>query len=195
MKISIIIPAAGLATRNPDKLLTRIDGSYVIEKTVSQFIDFPVNIIIVVGYNKDNIGSTLSKAFGNQIRIVENNSYKNGMGTSLKTGVIASTSETDYFGFCPGDKPFVKKSTIQLLLSKLEINTPYILAPEFNGVLGHPNFFSKIYRNKFTDLETDVGGRKILISEKNNVLTIPVDDRGVVQDMDNYFETLNYREN
>ncbi len=208
----MIIPAAGLSTRYPDKLLLKTGNTFqrfpakepagkqtferfkqtVIETTVSNFVNFPMEIIIVLGHNIDKFASVLNHRFERQVRIIENSEYRSGMGTSLKAGVIASNPNTDYFGFCLGDKPFVKTETIGHLLETLERQHPPILAPAFNGVFGHPNFFSKKYRDKFTSLKTDIGGRDILQSERQNVLTIPVNDAGVITDMDNYLKIGEY---
>lgn len=206
MKISMIIPAAGLSTRHPDKLLQKFRGygketsqrlttterleKRIIETTVSKFIKFPMDIIVIVGHNKDEIESVLRNSFEHHIRIIENPEYRNGLGTSLKAGVLASKSDTDYFGFCLGDKPFVKPETINHLLETLEKQHPPMLAPTFNGVFGHPNFFSKEYRDKFTSLKKDSGGRDILQSERRNVLTIPGSDPGVITDMDIILKNL-----
>ncbi len=192
MNISIIIPAAGLSKRNPGKLLKTIKHTLqdkhqtVLETTVSKFIDFEINIIVVVGHDKTRITRLLRTAFSNRITIVENIEYKSGMGSSLTTGVSALPSNTDYFGFCLADKPFIQESTINTLLDSLKKDKPNILVPTFNDNIGHPNFFTIDYKTYFLNLNEDIGGKSLIKQEKNNVMTLPISDKGIITDMDEY---------
>ncbi len=199
MNISMIIPAAGLSTRYPNKLLMNNDfipdseryGKTIIETTISKFIDLPIDVVVVVGHHKTKIVDCLNNTFSEKIKIVENTDYKHGMSTSLISGLSELELKTDYFGFCLADKPFIKKSTVKTLYNILVKNTPNILVPTFNDIIGHPIFFKINYKKQYFHLKKDVGGKSIIEKEKKDITFIPIKDSGIVKDMDQYLSINN----
>ena len=192
LKITMIIPAAGLSRRHPpNKLLIEMKGGTVIENTVSSFVDFPLDIIVVTGYQKDRISSVLSDKFGERIRIVENPKYNTGMASSLKMGINRIGIDYDYYGFCNGDKPFIAKDTVSNLLETLNLKKPAILAPSYRNQTGHPAFFAASLRSELLNLQGEIGGREVMKNYKQDTLIHPVDDEGVILDMDRYLELNN----
>jgi len=188
MKIAMIIPAAGLSTRHPpNKLLDRIGGKTVIEKTIESYLNHVLEIFLITGHDNKKLTEVISLSIKKQIKIINNNQYQAGLSESIKKGVVSVQGDCDYFGFSLGDKPFIKQKTIDKLLSKLERDKPGILIPTFNGQAGHPAFFSHHYRNELMELTGDTGG-KILVDKHNKEVTFfPVNDEGIILDMDQYY--------
>ena len=188
-EICMIIPAAGQSRRHPpNKLLVRLGKNTVIEKTVSTFIDFSMDVVIVVGYQMEKMKPILKKRFGNRIRIVENPRYKTGLASSIRAAILAAGHDYSYWGFCNGDKPFISRNTAGFLLNELREKHPLILAPSYENKIGHPIFFSTSLKKELLSITGDIGGREILQNHFEEVLRIPVDDEGVVTDMDRYLE-------
>lgn len=185
--VSIIIPAAGLSQRHPpNKLLIPLKNKPVIVETVSRFIEFPVNIIVVVGYAKNKLIPVLESALGDHINIIENPDYRQGLSSSIKAGIRAAGVVTDYYGFCVGDKPFLHLTTVGMLLETLNRKSPDILVPIYKGTIGHPNFFSKKYRKDLLELSGDTGGRTLFQTYQTKTYFLPVKDKGVILDMDQF---------
>ena len=192
LKISMIIPAAGLSCRHPpNKLLIEMKGMTVIENTISKFVDFPLDIIVVIGYQKNRISAKLRNRFGERIHVVNNPEYATGMASSLKTGINIIGFDCDYYGFCNGDKPFIAKETVSILLEMLNLKKPAILAPSYGNQTGHPAFFAASLRSELLTLEGDIGGREVMNNHKKETMIHPVDDEGVILDMDRYLELNN----
>lgn len=187
MKIQLIITAAGLSRRNPpNKLLAKINGERVINLTISKFIEEDLDIIIVTGHQHSKIEEALSKRFANKVKMVINPDYRSGIASSIKAGINAANDRSDYFMFCNGDKPFIERNTIQKLFSVLE-KKPDILIPTYGNIPGHPTFFHVDLKSELLLIQGDSGAKQILNVGNKEVLYVPVDDEGVITDMDRYF--------
>ena len=190
-KLQLIITAAGLSRRRPpNKLLLPLGEKTVIETTVGNFIDTPLDITVVTGHQREKIEPLLTRRFGNRITIVYNPDYASGLASSVKVGLTITTENPDYWCFCNGDKPFIKSATIDYLLAELERLQPQILVPTVNDQSGHPTFFSADFTPELLALTGDTGGRDILQRHGHDVLFVPVDDEGISLDMDCYLANL-----
>ncbi len=187
MNICMIVTAAGMSTRHgKNKLLNRSCNATTIEKTINNLLNNSLDIFVIVGYQKELIVPILTERFRNDIQIVENEDFKSGIASSLKAGITAAGDGYDYYGFCNGDKPFIKIKTIKIILKYLLENKPSILVPIFQEQSGHPTFFSKEFVNDFNLIYGDIGGRKVIKKYPDAVTYLPVNDEGVVLDMDKY---------
>ncbi len=188
MKISMIIPAAGSSTRHPpNKLLDKIGDKTVIEQTIESYLNHDFEILLITGHDYERMTEAISLSIKKQIKIIKNNQYQDGLSESIKLGVESTQINCDYFGFSLGDKPFIQKETIDTILNELKTNRSKILIPTFQGIHGHPAFFSQIYRDELLNISGDSGGRELLNTHKDNITYFPVNDRGIILDMDTYY--------
>ncbi|MEE8340900.1 MAG: NTP transferase domain-containing protein, partial [Candidatus Neomarinimicrobiota bacterium] len=126
----MIITAAGMSTRQEkNKLLIRLGQETIIEKTISNLLNKNLDIFVIIGHQKELIVPILTNRFRNDIQIVENKDYKTGIASSINVGISAAGENYDYFGFCNGDKPFIKEKTNEIILKYLVENKPLILVP------------------------------------------------------------------
>ena len=185
----MIITAAGMSTRQrKNKLLIRSCNETIIEKTVNNFLNNNLDIYVIVGYQKELMVPILDYRFRNEIQIIANEDFESGIASSLKAGITAAGGNYDYFGFYNGDKPFIKSKTIKILLRYLLDNRPPILVPIYQDQGGHPTFFSKDFVNDFRVISGDTGGREVIKKYPAAVTYLPVDDEGIILDMDKYLE-------
>ena len=185
MKICMIVTAAGMSTRQKrNKLLIRSCNDTMVEKTINNFLNNNLDIFVIVGHQKELMIPILEHRFRNDIQIIINNNYKSGIASSIKVGINAAGESYDYFGFCNGDKPFIKVKTIKLMLKYLEENQPKILVPLFQEQSGHPTYFSKEYIKEFSVISSDTGGREVIKKNPDAVTYLSVDDEGIITDMD-----------
>lgn len=193
MKNCMIITAAGMSTRQKqNKLLIRSCNETIIEKTINNFINNNMDIFIVVGHQKEILIPILKHRFRNDIRIIVNNDYESGIASSINAGMKAAEENYEYFGFCNGDKPFIKIETIQFMLKYLEENQPNILVPLFQEQSGHPTFFLKKYFKDFLLISGDTGGRELIKKYPDAATYLPIDDEGIITDMDMYLKNNNH---
>ncbi len=189
MNICMIVTAAGMSTRHgKNKLLIRSCNDTTIEKTINNLLNNRLDIFVIVGHQKELIVPILTDRFGNDIQIVENEDYKSGIASSLKAGITAAGECYDYYGFCNGDKPFIKVKTIENILKYLKDNEPKILVPMYQEISGHPTFFSKEFVNDFSLIYGDTGGREVIKKYPGDVTYLPINDEGIIMDMDKYLQ-------
>lgn len=125
-----IILAAGMSTRFPEyKMLQKIDGVTLIEKTVTTMKPFVDKIIVVTGFNSHLIHKLLSNE--KKVTLVENANYKRGMYSSIKCGM--NIASEDVF-LIPGDMAFVSSNTYKVL-SHYKND---VVIPSYNMKAGHP---------------------------------------------------------
>lgn len=196
MKISMIIPAAGCSTRHPpNKLLDKINGKTVIVQTIESYLNRHFEILLIIGHDHSKLTAAIPLPIRKQITIIENDHYQDGLSESIKKGVLFAKGHCDYFGFSLGDKPFIKKETIHAILFELETNRSKILVPTFQGIHGHPTFFSQTYHDELLTISGDSGGRELLKPAKDDITYFPVNDPGIILDMDTYYTDQNENSN
>jgi molybdenum cofactor cytidylyltransferase len=105
-----------------------------------------------------------------------------GIGTSLAAGVRAS-ADADGWLVALADMPFIESRTHRTILAQLRAGAS-LVATQYRGRRGHPVGFSKKWFTQLATLQGSQGGKTILERYSNELVLCPVDDRGVVWDID-----------
>jgi len=105
-----------------------------------------------------------------------------GMGHSLACGVAASV-EAEGWLVALADMPCIDRRTVGRLACALREGAQ-LVAPVYRGVRGHPVGFSRRYRAELLALRGDRGARPVLEAHARELRLIPVDDPGVLWDVD-----------
>lgn len=105
-----------------------------------------------------------------------------GMGHSLACG---AAQVPDGWGLIVmlGDMPFVHAETVGQVAAALRAGAA-IAAPVHAGQRGHPVGFSSVYLPELRALDGDCGAQSLLQREAARLQTLPVDDPGVLADID-----------
>ena len=191
VKAGFVVTAAGLSRRQPpNKLLLKIEGQPVIRRTVSTLEAFSCPVVVVLGHQSGAIRAALRAVDFQHLKFVENPDYRDGLSTSIRIGIQSLPENLDYFGFIPGDKPFIPTGVISSMIDFLERNRPKLLIPEYHVLPGHPTFFNSDFRAKFLALTGDTGGREILRQYPNDVHRLAFNEKGIILDMDALLEQI-----
>jgi molybdenum cofactor cytidylyltransferase len=105
-----------------------------------------------------------------------------GMGVSLATGVRA-TPDADGWIVALADMPFISSDSHQAILSLLRAGAS-LAVTQYAGRRGHPVGFSKQWFSQLAEMTGDEGGKAILEAYPDEVVLCPVDDCGVIWDID-----------
>jgi molybdenum cofactor cytidylyltransferase len=182
VRVYSIILAAGEGRRAGGcKLTKEIKGKPMLEWVVEKALvaDF-AGTILVTGMEK-KFGEMLAERYG--IRTVYNSKFKEGMSSSLKTGISVLPPDADGFAVMLGDMPFIEVSTINLLIAEF-YKWPEIVVPVFQNQKGHPPIISVRYIEEINSVSGDKGAREVIKKNKRMVRYIEVDDEGTVLDID-----------
>lgn len=189
LNLAMIITAAGRSTRfPPNKLLEILEDRTAIEHTLNTFINFDLDVYVILGYQSELIRDVLEKRFQDNFTYELNSEFHSGLSSSVITGVKAAGKAYDYWCFCPGDKPFIQQKTVAFLMETLNTQKPLIMVPRYQNKPGHPTFFSTELAPFFQELTGDTGGRQIIDRFLSETLFVDVLDKGVSMDMDSYLE-------
>ena len=105
-----------------------------------------------------------------------------GMGHSLSRGIAAS-AEADGWLIALADMPYIAAASYHAVLQALQSGAS-LARPAYQGKLGHPVGFSADHLPELLALSGDQGGKAILDKHRANLLHCPVDDPGVLRDID-----------
>lgn len=140
---------------------------------------FPV--IIVIGAGADKIEPALS---GLPVKIVRNESWREGQSSSVKAGLAALPSQTGAALFLVVDQPQVPVSLIEALLAEHAGTLAPIIAPMVDDHRTNPVLFDRGTFVDFEELKGDVGGRAIF--SRYQVRWLPWLDSSLAIDVDTY---------
>jgi len=179
-----VILAAGKSSRSGTihKLLADLNGQPVLAKTLETIrVAACSPAYVVTGHAREKIASL----FSSDITEVYNKTYTDGMGTSLSAGISALPETIDQAIICLADMPFVRSETFSSLQQASDtIPNADIFIPTFNGKRGNPVLWRKSQFAQLIQLSGDVGGRSIIHANPHLVYEVPVDDPGILIDLD-----------
>ena len=179
--ISAILLAAGQSKRmnGENKLVKKFQGSPLIKHSIENILKSSVNeLIIVLGYQKEIIEKIIEK--NNKIKLVFNKNFKNGMSSSIKTGLNFLSKESQSFFVCLGDMPLVNFNIYNQLIKYKKKNN--IVIPTYNGQQRNPVLFSISMKEKIMHIDGDLGAKKILEFNNDKLLNVEIDDRNFAKD-------------
>lgn len=191
--ITAILLAAGESKRMEDenKLLKKIDGISILQYSIKNILGSAIDeLIIVLGHEKEIVEKTIEK--NKKIKLIYNENYKNGIFTSIKTGLKSISKKTEAFFLCFGDMPNVNQNIYNKIIKsrdkynkKLKSNLrKEIIMPSYENKQGNPILFSKFMKNEIMKIKNDVEIKKIIELNKEKILNVPIKSDGVILDFD-----------
>ena len=182
--IAAVVLAAGSSRRFGDsnKLLARLDGKPVLTHVLDRVAALSLSTkIVVVKPGDEEVTSLIdTRVFD----IVENGNARDGMGSSIATG-IRESGDVEGVIVVLGDMPFIKRSTYLELLAVLQEHPDKsIFAPLYEERRGHPVLFRRKHFAELMALTNDTGAKRILAANEIAFLAVPTTDAGVLSDID-----------
>ncbi len=173
--IAAIVLAAGESKRfGQPKQLLLLDR--VLENVRGAKFD---EVIVVLGAHATDV---LREVDLRGARLVINDNFADGMSTSLQAGLRATREGTEAAMIVLGDQPYIRSSTLDLLIDEFRRVRPDALVPVHRGQRGNPVIIAASTFPAAMELRGDVGFRAI--AGRFRVAEVPVDDDGVLQDVD-----------
>ncbi|HEY0720214.1 MAG TPA: nucleotidyltransferase family protein [Gammaproteobacteria bacterium] len=176
-----ILLAAGQGSRfGSDKLRHPLpDGTPMALAAALNLLPAVDRVIAVVRPGSPRL-ATLLAAAGCETVIAA--AAQGGMGHTLAAGVRASAAAAGWV-VTLADMPFIAPDSHLMVATRLRSGAS-LLACEFNGRRGHPVGFAREWFSQLVALRGDHGGKPILSAHRQALMLCPVDDPGVVWDID-----------
>jgi molybdenum cofactor cytidylyltransferase len=182
-KIAGIILTAGFSTRaGAFKPLLPFRGTTVIETAIGSLKAGGVpDIIVVTGFKSEAMHPVLARC---GVQEVVNTHPELGMFSSVLTGAAAIDDDVEAILILPGDMPLVQPSTIRVLIDNFFENGTDVLYPTFLGRRGHPPIISRRCLTGNLPPELPGGLRTLLQAFEATTRELPVQDEGILIDID-----------
>ena len=184
-RVAAIVLAAGRSTRmgGPNKLVAEIAQRPLVRIAAEEALASRAKpVIVVTGHQRPEVEKALA---GLPVRIVHNPDFAEGLGTSLRAGIMAVPPDADSVIVCLGDMPQVDASLIDRLIAAFDpARGALVVVPTFEGKRGNPVLWSRRFFPDLMAIEGDVGARHLIGRYPEAVVEVAVDGRGAFVDID-----------
>jgi molybdenum cofactor cytidylyltransferase len=182
--IGAVVLAGGKSSRmGQPKQLLPFNGKPLLEHTLANLRNIRLNeILVVLGCSADEVQKQVDL---HDIKVVENKNYEQGMGTSLSAGVSALAEATEGVLIVLADQPFVRPETYEQLIDHYRHSDAEIIIPTYRGFRGNPVLLDRSVFFEAMALTGDIGCRAVFGDHIGGIVKVPVEDIGVLLDIDN----------
>ena len=180
MKTGAVIVAAGVPSyMNDFRPMLKIGRTTIVKRIITTFKQTGVDPVVVVTGNN---AVQLEKHISNMGVIYLRNErfYETQMFESARIGLDYLYKKCDRILFTPADIPLFSVQSVQTLLN----TDNEISCPSFNGIMGHPLLLSSKTIPLLLSYSGNGGLRGAIASTGKTVVNIPVDDKGILMDID-----------
>ena len=170
------------------KQLLRIGDKTILERTLKNVrASNASEVVRVMGHAAAEVQKTIATQ---GCKVVVNPDYQQGMGTSLRSGLAAVSTAAALIVLA--DQPWVSSETFNRLIACHQERRPQIIIPTHRGFRGNPVLLDRSVFAEVQALGGDVGCRAIFGDHTEGILKLPIDDPGILQDIDSRddFETM-----
>jgi molybdenum cofactor cytidylyltransferase len=183
-RVSAVILAAGTSSRmGQAKQLLALGESTVLVQTLSHVQAADLHeIILVLGASAEAIRRQLPSA--QQLKIVVNQAYQQGIASSLRAGLSAVDPQSDAALIVLGDQPFIRPLTLDRIVEEYRRSQAQIVIPLHQGQRGNPVLLDRSVFAEVMALQGDVGSRAIFAKHLDQTVNVEVEDKAILLDLD-----------
>jgi molybdenum cofactor cytidylyltransferase len=187
LRVASVVLAAGLSRRMGfNKLVAPVCGKPLLQHVLDLVAGVGLfsERVLVLGYMHEAVYRSIDRSILGMFRMVVNESYSEGLGSSVRRAIMEIQGGVDAIMFFNGDTPFVRRSTVLKLLDVYRSLKPLIVAPSHRGVRGTPVLLDSSLRGELLNLKGDIGARAIFHKYGDKMVVVDVEDPGVLLDID-----------
>ena len=180
-----ILLAAGQSKRlkNENKLIKIFKNKPLINHALNSVKNSKIKkIIIILGYQFKEVKKKIKK--NKKIIFVHNKNYKNGMSSSIKSGLKKINKNDKGFIILQSDMPFVKTSDINKIYNSIIRKKYLVHALKYKNRIGNPIGFDISILSKIKKIKGNIGAKYMVKRLKNSTNYIKVSSEKVFKDFD-----------
>ena len=195
--VSVVVLAAGMSTRmgRNKLLLTFRDKPLVVHAVDTLLASKAGEIIVVLGHESQKVWDQLEDYAGpvsnggqrRLVRLVKNPDYRDGLSTSVRTGVQAVSPEAEAIMIYLADQPLLEPADVNRIIAAFataKVNDKMIVVPFFKGERGNPVLLDASLRDSILGIVGDVGCKGVIKRYPEKVYAIEMENDHVVRDVD-----------
>ena len=181
--IKKILLAAGCSKRygNKNKLTENFKGKHLIEHIIHTLLKVfdPCELLVILGHDSKTIRDLIDNI---DIRIVKNEKYKNGIGTSISLGIQHLETTAQGVMIIPADMPLISAEDLMKLENEfIAHNCKKVVLPKYKYTIGNPVILPKSYFATLKNLKEDFGAKSQI--KQSDIVEVDC-DIGTVFDID-----------
>jgi len=182
-QVAAIVLAAGGSERmgQPKQLLPIRDRPMVRHVTEVVAAAGLAQVVVVTGAHAEAVATALADL---PVDIVVNESWAEGMSSSMRAGLRLLRPEIQAALLVLGDQPALTTDLLQLLVARYRATGAPIVAPFYQGQRGNPVLFDRALFSELLAVKGDQGGRLLIARYGEQVERVEVDDPAVIMDID-----------
>lgn len=178
MDVAGLVLAAGRSSRMGEpKALLDLNGRTFIETAIAALRDGGCDPVLAVVVASDP-AARIAAAAG---AVVVEGEPRGEQIDSLRRGLDA-VEDAAAVAVLPVDHPRVRAATVAVLLDAWRADPESLVRPVHDGAAGHPTIFPRRVWPSLRDPDLPEGARSVVGTERKT--DVPVDDRGVLIDID-----------
>lgn len=171
--------AAGASCRfGSDKRCYLVDGQPLLRRTVGAVREARLSCRVCLRPGDGDVPLLVDLP---GITFIECRTASQGMGATLAEG-LESCGDWDAVLIVLGDMGWVKPATLEAVAAKLTVHN--IVQPTYRNQPGQPVGFGRDFFPQLLALSGDRGGRSILRRHPDARTAVPVEDPGILRDLD-----------
>jgi len=183
--IAAIVLAGGRSTRagSANKLLADIDGRPMVAAIVAQAVASRASpVVVVTGHQAETVANALADM---PVLLVHNPDFADGLSTSLQAGLAALDPSIEGAVVCLADMPRVTDEHIGRLIDAFDGEAAdSICVPTYRGKRGNPVLWARRFFPEIMKIRGDAGARRLIGEHSADVLEVPMEDDGILFDVD-----------
>ena len=181
--IAGIVLAAGEGKRfGQPKALAQFEGASFLERVTESLKHAGCEAVIVVGGANSEAVEKLCADL--DVDFIENANWQAGQFSSLKTGLASFDSHPPGVLVALVDHPFIKIPTYVRILDGASLHPESIVIPTYECKRGHPVVLPKSLVMEIENTPDSSNLREIIKKHDNMIVEVPVEDSGILKDID-----------
>ena len=193
-EVAGLVLAAGTSTRmgRPKQLLP-VEGMSLLDRVLVEALNSELTLVVLVlGYKAQEIKEDLKTEIHHpKLKIIENRDYKDGISSSIITGLSKVEGEYDHCMIILADMPHITANIINSLLHQYLASRLPLGSIKIENRRSHPVIFERRLYPEIHQLQGDLGARDLFIKYSDNVCLVdPEEDYNDmdIDTLDDYLE-------
>lgn len=172
-RVYAIILAAGSSSRlgKPKQLLEWQGRSFLQHAIDNACSLLNERVIVVLGANAEAIRSSVEL---DCVQVVLNPDWQEGIAASIRAGIAALPGQAEAALVLLADQPLVGSEALKNLLDNWQNARQRIAVCYYNDTVGVPALFPSAYFDMLSALRGDLGAKRLLLEQSENLLKIPL---------------------
>ena len=139
--------------------------------------------MVVLGAHMEKLIDQIGKL---SVKYCYNDSYKEGMLSSVQCGFRNIPSDCKAVLVFQGDQPLITPSVINTVIEAYWMSGKGIIIPVYMSKRGHPILIDRKYSDEIEKLDAGNGLRSLAYRFYDDVLEVNTDESGILRDFDTY---------